>query len=175
MRKDWRQWIWMRSAAGSRRAFDRRRQQMGRGRDSRRAVARMSHCWQPRLPCVPFHPVSERADEELRRVRKPHTDRPRQSSSECRHAVRSADLTCRFVRWRKRKIFTADRKRLLHPSARLLFKPSLFKEMLGWWNWQTRTFEGRMPKGVRVQVPSRVPHFSSEKRRNMGFASKARQ
>ncbi len=23
--------------------------------------------------------------------------------------------------------------------------------------WQTRTFEGRMPKGVRVQVPSRVP------------------
>ncbi len=29
--------------------------------------------------------------------------------------------------------------------------------MLGWWNWQTRTFEGRMPKGVRVQVPSRVP------------------
>ena len=29
--------------------------------------------------------------------------------------------------------------------------------MLGWWNWQTRTFEGRMPQGVGVQVPSRVP------------------
>jgi Gram-negative bacterial TonB protein C-terminal len=27
---------------------------------------------------------------------------------------------------------------------------------LGWWNWQTRTFEGRMPKGVRVQVPPRA-------------------
>jgi hypothetical protein len=28
---------------------------------------------------------------------------------------------------------------------------------LGWWNWQTRTFEGRMPKGLRVQVPPRAP------------------
>jgi hypothetical protein len=27
----------------------------------------------------------------------------------------------------------------------------------GWWNWQTRTFEGRMPKGVQVQVLSRAP------------------
>jgi hypothetical protein len=27
---------------------------------------------------------------------------------------------------------------------------------LGWWNWQTRTFEGRMPKGLRVQVPPRA-------------------
>ena len=24
--------------------------------------------------------------------------------------------------------------------------------------WQTRTFEGRMPKGMRVQVPPRAPH-----------------
>jgi hypothetical protein len=26
--------------------------------------------------------------------------------------------------------------------------------------WQTRTFEGRMPKGMRVQVPPRAPHFT---------------
>src|SRR5437868_4225967 len=25
--------------------------------------------------------------------------------------------------------------------------------------WQTRTFEGRMPKGMRVQVPPRAPRF----------------
>ena len=24
--------------------------------------------------------------------------------------------------------------------------------------WQTRTFEGRMPKGMRVQVPPRAPN-----------------
>src|SRR5215471_951905 len=30
---------------------------------------------------------------------------------------------------------------------------------LGWWNWQTRTFEGRMPKGLRVQVPPRALPF----------------
>ena len=29
-------------------------------------------------------------------------------------------------------------------------------QKLGWWNWQTRTFEGRMPKGLRVQVPPRA-------------------
>jgi hypothetical protein len=27
----------------------------------------------------------------------------------------------------------------------------------GWWNWQTRTFEGRMAKAVQVQVLSRAP------------------
>ena len=27
--------------------------------------------------------------------------------------------------------------------------------------WQTRTFEGRMPKGMRVQVPPRAPNFSA--------------
>ena len=27
--------------------------------------------------------------------------------------------------------------------------------------WQTRTFEGRMPKGLRVQVPPRARFFSS--------------
>src|SRR5262245_22605587 len=31
---------------------------------------------------------------------------------------------------------------------------------LGWWNWQTRTFEGRMPKGLRVQVPPRAESLS---------------
>lgn len=25
--------------------------------------------------------------------------------------------------------------------------------------WQTRTFEGRMPKGMRVQVPPRAPNL----------------
>jgi BON domain-containing protein len=30
----------------------------------------------------------------------------------------------------------------------------------GWWNWQTRTLEGRMAKAVQVQVLSRAP-FSS--------------
>src|SRR5690242_1927362 len=27
--------------------------------------------------------------------------------------------------------------------------------------WQTRTFEGRMPKGMRVQVPPRAPFMSA--------------
>jgi hypothetical protein len=27
--------------------------------------------------------------------------------------------------------------------------------------WQTRTFEGRMPKGMRVQVPPRAPNCRS--------------
>ena len=31
----------------------------------------------------------------------------------------------------------------------------------GWWNWQTRTFAGRMPKGLRVQVPPRAPLLTS--------------
>ena len=30
--------------------------------------------------------------------------------------------------------------------------------------WQTRTFEGRMPKGLRVQVPPRSFYFAYEKR-----------
>ena len=29
--------------------------------------------------------------------------------------------------------------------------------------WQTRTFEGRMPKGMRVQVPPRAPSFVLER------------
>jgi hypothetical protein len=32
--------------------------------------------------------------------------------------------------------------------------------------WQTRTFEGRMPKGMRVQVPPRAPPFCSLTRGN---------
>jgi hypothetical protein len=32
--------------------------------------------------------------------------------------------------------------------------------------WQTRTFEGRMPKGMRVQVPPRAPPFYSLTRGN---------
>lgn len=30
---------------------------------------------------------------------------------------------------------------------------------LGWWNWQTRALEVRMPKGVGVRVPPRAPFF----------------
>ena len=26
-----------------------------------------------------------------------------------------------------------------------------------WWNWYTRTFEGRMPHGLRVQIPPSAP------------------
>lgn len=26
-----------------------------------------------------------------------------------------------------------------------------------WWNWQTRTFEGRMAIALRVQIPSPAP------------------
>jgi hypothetical protein len=45
------------------------------------------------------------------------------------------------------------------------------KNMLGWWNWQTRTFEGRMPKGVGVQVPSRAPSLFSVAPRPTGVES----
>ena len=38
----------------------------------------------------------------------------------------------------------------------LLFTDHYSPSKLGWWNWQTRTFEGRMPKGLRVQVPPRA-------------------
>ena len=30
-----------------------------------------------------------------------------------------------------------------------------------WRNWQTRTVEGRVPQGVRVQVPSTAPYYST--------------
>src|SRR5579862_6508614 len=30
-------------------------------------------------------------------------------------------------------------------------------QLRGWWNWQTRTLEGRMAKAVQVQVLSRAP------------------
>ena len=36
----------------------------------------------------------------------------------------------------------------------------------GWWNWQTRTLEGRMAKAVQVQVLSRAPIPERWLRRN---------
>ena len=33
----------------------------------------------------------------------------------------------------------------------------LYNIMREWWNWQTRTFEGRVPPGIRVQVPFLAP------------------
>ena len=38
-----------------------------------------------------------------------------------------------------------------------------------WWNGQTRTFEGRMPKGVRVQVPPPTPSKNRELRGSFYF------
>ena len=35
-----------------------------------------------------------------------------------------------------------------------------------WWNGQTRTFEGRMPRGVRVQVPPPTPYENTKPLRN---------
>jgi hypothetical protein len=29
-----------------------------------------------------------------------------------------------------------------------------------WWNWQTRTFEGRVEKSMRVRVPPPAPILS---------------
>src|SRR5437762_11740264 len=48
----------------------------------------------------------------------------------------------------------ARQKRLRAALLHLPFTSHLL--MLGWWNWQTRTFEGRMPKGLRVRVPPRA-------------------
>src|SRR5947199_10396877 len=48
----------------------------------------------------------------------------------------------------------ARQKRLRAALLHLPFTSHLLT--LGWWNWQTRTFEGRMPKGLRVRVPPRA-------------------
>jgi hypothetical protein len=44
--------------------------------------------------------------------------------------------------------------RLLAPSSHL--PSSIFQYPARVVKWQTRTFEGRMPKGMRVQVPPRA-------------------
>jgi hypothetical protein len=46
---------------------------------------------------------------------------------------------------------TATCKRLLYAESFELAHKARVVE------WQTRTFEGRMPKGMRVQVPPRAP------------------
>ena len=82
---------------------------------------------------------------------------------DCHRAVAAAsceNVRFEFVAGDPLNFFTSRSKKNLRPIPRLLWITSLSAEiadMLGWWNWQTRTFEGRMPKGVRVQVPSRVP------------------
>src|SRR5204862_7755487 len=48
----------------------------------------------------------------------------------------------------------ARQKRLRAALLHLPFTSHLLT--LGWWNWKTRTFEGRMPKGLRVRVPPRA-------------------
>jgi hypothetical protein len=53
-----------------------------------------------------------------------------------------------------------SKKSILDTCQRLPSAEGLPLSTLGWWNWQTRTFEGRMPKGLRVQVPPRAPQFS---------------
>src|SRR5438477_7095798 len=49
----------------------------------------------------------------------------------------------------------AQRKRLRLPISHL--PSSIFQTLARVVEWQTRTFEGRMPKGMRVQVPPRAP------------------
>ena len=49
-------------------------------------------------------------------------------------------------------------KNLLRRRIRLLDIPP-FQKMLEWWNWQTRTFEGRVAQAVRVQIPPRAPNW----------------
>src|SRR5437762_11168192 len=48
----------------------------------------------------------------------------------------------------------AQRKRLRLPISHL--PSSIFQTLARVVEWQTRTFEGRMPKGMRVQVPPRA-------------------
>ena len=47
-----------------------------------------------------------------------------------------------------------QRKRLRLPIFHL--PSSIFQTLARVVEWQTRTFEGRMPKGMRVQVPPRA-------------------
>ena len=50
--------------------------------------------------------------------------------------------------------------------------------VLGWWNWQTRTFEGRMAKAVGVQIPPRAPilkHQLKRKFNGQGTEEQSRQ
>jgi hypothetical protein len=47
-----------------------------------------------------------------------------------------------------------QRKRLRLPISHL--PSSIFQTLARVVEWQTRTFEGRMPKGMRVQVPPRA-------------------
>jgi hypothetical protein len=47
-----------------------------------------------------------------------------------------------------RRRLTEDFRRIPNSKARVV-------------EWQTRTFEGRMPKGMRVQVPPRAPNRRS--------------
>ena len=57
-----------------------------------------------------------------------------------------------------------SKKNTLDTCQRLPSAESFSLSTLGWWNWQTRTFEGRMPKGLRVQVPPRARFFLRRQR-----------
>jgi hypothetical protein len=71
--------------------------------------------------------------------------------------MRSSGMLCLFTRATRhaQKKLQGKYKERLRELAELLSTPP--HEKLGWWNWQTRTFEGRMAKAVRVQVPPRAP------------------
>jgi hypothetical protein len=55
---------------------------------------------------------------------------------------------------------TLARQKLLRLSISHL--PSSSSKTARVVEWQTRTFEGRMPKGMRVQVPPRAPQFYAQ-------------
>jgi hypothetical protein len=88
-----------------------------------------------RCECYP-----DRVNAELRARNRPHSLARRRISIMTRSKNNS----------RKR----ARQKRLRAALLHLPFTSHLLT--LGWWNWQTRTFEGRMPKGLRVRVPPRA-------------------
>lgn len=54
-----------------------------------------------------------------------------------------------------------SKKNILDTCQRLPSAESLLPLDARVVEWQTRTFEGRMPKGMRVQVPPRAPNPGS--------------
>src|SRR5438477_5639410 len=77
---------------------------------------------------------------------------PRQIAA---HASRAKHAHKHRPHRRVRKIFAPPERSLARAAAPANYTIP-FRKMLGWWNWQTRTFEGRMAQAVRVQVPPRV-------------------
>ena len=55
-----------------------------------------------------------------------------------------------------------SKKSTVDTCQRLLSAESLLPLDARVVEWQTRTFEGRMPKGLRVQVPPRAPLYCAD-------------